>query len=322
MDLNPAASLTLADLKLGSRAKAPTLRFARRLGGLAVASSAVFLSTGPAMAALSVTASTDAAALAAALLGPGVNLVPGSAVYTGAANASGFFSGDITIFGSPTGTSGVLLTSGSVANALPPNNLGGSTANNGAPGSAYLSSLIGGATTLDASTLTFKVTINPGISALEWSYVYGSEEYLEFVESQFNDVFALSLDGTNLALIPGSTSTPVSINNVNPGTNSSFFRDNSIPGAIQTQYDGLTTVLKSVTPSLMPGVEYTLSFAIADVVDGSLDSGVFLKGGSITQTAPETDSVPGPLPLLGAAAAFGWSRRLRRRIRPSVSQNA
>ncbi len=28
-----------------------------------------------------------------------------------------------------------------------------------------------------------------------------------------------------------------------------------------------------------------------------------------------TDSVPGPLPVLGAAAAFGCSRRLRRRIR-------
>jgi hypothetical protein len=37
---------------------------------------------------------------------------------------------------------------------------------------------------------------------------------------------------------------------------------------------------------------------------------------------PAEVHVPGPLPLLGAAAAFGWSRRLRRRIatacRPSV----
>jgi len=29
-------------------------------------------------------------------------------------------------------------------------------------------------------------------------------------------------------------------------------------------------------------------------------------------------AVPGPLPLLGAAAAFGWSRQLRRRIKISV----
>lgn len=31
----------------------------------------------------------------------------------------------------------------------------------------------------------------------------------------------------------------------------------------------------------------------------------------------ETRSVPGPLPLLGVGAAFGWSRRLRKRIRMS-----
>ena len=30
--------------------------------------------------------------------------------------------------------------------------------------------------------------------------------------------------------------------------------------------------------------------------------------------APGTE-VPGPLPLLGAGAAFGWSRRLRQRVR-------
>jgi hypothetical protein len=35
--------------------------------------------------------------------------------------------------------------------------------------------------------------------------------------------------------------------------------------------------------------------------------------------APGTASVPGPLPLLGAGAAFGWSRQLRRRIGTSGS---
>jgi MYXO-CTERM domain-containing protein len=29
--------------------------------------------------------------------------------------------------------------------------------------------------------------------------------------------------------------------------------------------------------------------------------------------APPPASVPGPLPLLGAGAAFGWARRLRKR---------
>ncbi|MCP9834237.1 MULTISPECIES: hypothetical protein [unclassified Cyanobium] len=33
--------------------------------------------------------------------------------------------------------------------------------------------------------------------------------------------------------------------------------------------------------------------------------------------APATSSVPGPLPIVGAAAAFGFSRRLRKRIQAS-----
>ncbi|MCT0206109.1 hypothetical protein [Synechococcus sp. CS-1332] len=43
--------------------------------------------------------------------------------------------------------------------------------------------------------------------------------------------------------------------------------------------------------------------------------------GSLTFTRvvrPDVDAVPGPLPLLGAAACFGYSRRLKKRINGSV----
>lgn len=295
------------------------------LRGMILISGTTLLVAGPSEAALSVTASTTADDMAAALLGPGVKLVAGSATYTGAADASGFFTGDTTIFGNPSGVDGVLFTSGSVTNALPPNNSPSATLSNGAAGSAYLSSLIGGAQTFNASTLSFKITVDPDVSAVEWTYVFGSEEYNEYVNSSFNDVFALSLDGTNLALIPG-TSTPVSINNVNNGnpvgsgtiSNPAFYRNNSpgsnaggVPGPYETQYDGLTTVLKSVATGLKPGVEYNLIFAVADTSDTVLDSGVFLKGGSVKQAEEEA---PAPLPLLGAGAALAWSRRLRSRI--------
>ena len=295
------------------------------LRGMVLTSGATLLVAGPSEAALSVTASNTADDMAAALLGPGVKLVAGSATYTGAADASGFFTGDTTIFGNPSGVDGVLFTSGSVTNALPPNNSPSATLSNGAAGSAYLSSLIGGAQTFNASTLSFKITVDPDVSAVEWTYVFGSEEYNEFVNSSFNDVFALSLDGTNLALIPG-TSTPVSINNVNNGnpvgsgtiSNPTFYRNNSpgsnaggVPGPYETQYDGLTTVLKSVATGLKPGVEYNLIFAVADTSDTILDSGVFLKGGSVKRAEEEA---PAPLPLLGAGAALAWSRRLRSRI--------
>ncbi len=42
---------------------------------------------------------------------------------------------------------------------------------------------------------------------------------------------------------------------------------------------------------------------------------VFPRPSSITFSVP----VPGPLPILGAAAAFGWSRRLRKKIQESTA---
>jgi hypothetical protein len=130
--------------------------------------------------ALTVTPSVDANAMAIALLGPGVSLVPGSAVYTGASNSSGFFAGDTTIFGDLAGAKGVLLTSGAVTNALPPNDFPNASQDNGLLGSADLDALVGG-DTLDASVLSFKVKLDPGTSGIQWKYSFGSEEYLEYV---------------------------------------------------------------------------------------------------------------------------------------------
>jgi len=47
-----------------------------------------------------------------------------------------------------------------------------------------------------------------------------------------------------------------------------------------------------------------------DAIESSSNSLVFTPSGPA--------SVPGPLPLLGAGAAFGWSRRLRRRIKATA----
>lgn len=40
--------------------------------------------------------------------------------------------------------------------------------------------------------------------------------------------------------------------------------------------------------------------------------------GSLCATRGDFQKVPGPLPLFGAAAAFGYSRRLRKRIKVAV----
>jgi cysteine-rich repeat protein len=214
------------------------------------------------------------------LVGSGVSV--SNVTYTGANNASGSFSGaaadGISI------DSGVILTSGDVANAQGPNTNDGLTTNNSQPGDSDLNALISG-TTFDASVLEFDFV--PTDSSLVFSYVFGSEEYNEFV-GQINDVFAFFLDGVNIALIPG-TSTPVAVNNINNSTNPSFYNDNDpsdlgTPTPFNIQYDGFTTVL-TAQATVTPGNTHHIKLVIADTSDSILDSAVFIQAGSFQSTS-------------------------------------
>lgn len=224
-----------------------------------------------------------AAALATALLDVSSGIVIHSASYTGANGASGTFAVGTDIVGIDRG---ILLTSGTVASGPGPNDNDSAGFDNGRPGDSQLDGLLTGETTEDASVLTIHFT--PTGNQVQFSYVFASEEYNEFVGSQYNDIFAFFVGGTNYAVLPG-TQTPVAINNVNcgnpllpfvPASNCSFFIDNT-SGALDTQLDGMTTVLTFTAP-VNPGVQNSMRLAIADVGDGILDSAVFLAGGSFT----------------------------------------
>lgn len=71
----------------------------------------------------------------------------------------------------------------------------------------------------------------PMDNSIQFNYQFGSDEYPEYVDSPYNDVFAfiVSDDSTsrNIALIPG-TEVPVSINTVNHKLNQEHFTDNNI----------------------------------------------------------------------------------------------
>jgi hypothetical protein len=261
-------------------------------------------------AALTIVSSSSASTMANQIIGPGITLVPGSATYTGDSAATGLFSN-----GLPTGLgidAGLILTTGSAANAIGPNSAPGTSWTPGQPGDPQLTTLAD-AQTYDACILEFDFTVSAG-SNLYFIYVFGSEEYPEYVGSGFSDVLGCFLDGTNIALVPGS-STRVSINTINAGTNSAYYRDNSTePYPFDLQYDGLTTVLTAVASNLSGGTHH-MKLAIADVGDSILDSGVFIQAGSFS-TVP---SVPEPstLGLLGAAAlgvlGCAWRRQVRQK---------
>jgi hypothetical protein len=261
--------------------------------------------------------------MASALLGSSSGITINSATYTGANQASGQFTGGNAIIGFG---SGILLTSGNVTNVVGPNSSDGATGDNGLSGNSSLDALIPGFTTHDASVLTINFTV-PTAAKVTFNYVFGSEEYNEYVNSSYNDVFGFFVNGANAALIPG-TATAVAINNLNcgnpfvgSGPNCALFRNNDLEdggGAIDTELDGLTTVL-SISASVNAG-ENELVLAIADAGDWVLDSGVFIQGESFqvcgVPGAPECPNgapEPGVLALLSAGLlGLGLLRRRRR----------
>ena len=44
---------------------------------------------------------------------------------------------------------------------------------------------------------------DPASTTLLFSYVFTSDEYNEYVTTQYNDVFAFYVNGVNCALVPG-----------------------------------------------------------------------------------------------------------------------
>ncbi len=243
--------------------------------------------------------------LANALVGPGVSI--SNVTYTGADVAAGTFTGGTGIIDFD---SGIILSSGNVANVIGPNVLDGKTTVNGSAGDPDLN-LLSGFPTYDAAVLEFDFVANT--DKVFFQYVFASDEYNEYVNSSFNDTFAFIIGGTtNCAVVP-ATATPVSINTINNGnpfgsgviTNPALYINNDLSdggGTINTEMDGLTVTLLCEAV-VTPNVATHMKLAIADASDSVLDSVVFLKQGSFSTTPP-----PGGVPVSGRSMGF-WGNK-------------
>lgn len=225
------------------------------------------------------------------LLGGGITV--SNVTYTGFPNSISKF----TAVGNLGLTSGVMLTTGYAAVAYGPNSTSSAGNDVGVPsnfnltpnadGDALLDAIIQvsspGIYSNDAAVLEFDFV--PTSDTVKFRYVFGSEEYPEFVGS-INDVFAFFLTGpggynnSNIALIPGTT-TPITIGNVNNIDNNQYYVDNEFGTTVE--YDGFTTVMTAVA-AVTCGQTYHIKLAIADASDGVWDSAVFLEAGSFSSS--------------------------------------
>ncbi|RMH20298.1 MAG: hypothetical protein D6698_04435, partial [Gammaproteobacteria bacterium] len=200
-----------------------------------------------------------------------------------------FLAGDNTDLGLE---QGLLLSSGLAAEAANPATFFASEGF-GAPGDPdldYLSEQNGNGS-LSNDACVVEMDVFAATDELTFEYIFGSEEYPDFVESPFNDIFAFLVSGPgitgdpnignqqNVAVLPNGTF--IEINSVNPSENYYYYRNNE--NGMSVAYDGLTSdsigVKKSLTARIptIPCNTYHLKFAIADRGDTVYDSGVFIS---------------------------------------------
>jgi len=213
---------------------------------------------------------------------------------------------------------GIFMASGGVTLAQGPNNSSGLTVDTG------LGNFNGSDPDLIAISSGFGINdwciiefdFVPTGDSISFNYVWGSEEYMEWVNSSFNDIFGFFLSGPgingtfsndaiNIALVPG-TSLPVTIDNVNLNNNGSYYVDNgdgfTAPNSTDEfyiQFDGFTISLVAQA-QVQCGQTYHIKLALADSGDSALDCGVFLEEGSFSSNALNivgtVDNPPGFLP--------------------------
>ncbi|WP_372753256.1 choice-of-anchor L domain-containing protein [Mariniflexile sp.] len=178
--------------------------------------------------------------------------------------------------------------------------------------------------TLNATSIEFDlVSIS---NQLQFNYLLASEEYYGTNPCQFSDGFVFLIKEANstnpfrnIAIVPGTANTPVNTNTIHEeiygstgpicaAQNAQYFDSYGNP---DTNYNGRTTVLTAST-SIIPNVQYRIKLIIADQIDGTLDSAVFIEGNSfkILDLGPDISTCVSSTVLdadiQNALASYAW----------------
>lgn len=200
--------------------------------------------------------------------------------------------------------SGVVLTTGLRTNAPGPNTTPDKGVDLNRPGDTQLESTLSSfgftGQTYDAACLEFDYLATvTGITSFR--YVFASEEYPEFVGTQYNDVLAVYVSGPaivgelNIATVPGN-STVMAINYFNGNTYPEQFNLNMDSSNGYLEYDGYSIPLFAKV-YLEAGNKYHFKIKIADLGDGIYDSAVFIESNGIDTSTPDGVYINNPVKI-------------------------
>lgn len=221
-------------------------------------------------------------------LNPGITIT--AATFTGDPTAAGLYSG-----GPFNISDGIILASGDVLNALPPDESPGMTTDFGLPGCEYCDDIIPGYYSYDAAIFEITFDACDACSSISFDFIFGSEEYPEYVGSSYNDVLGAYLNGNQIAF--DGTGAPITING--PFFSGAYVQT---PPENGLEYDGSTLKLTTTAPITPGSSGNTLVVVVCDAGDFALDSGVLLanlqgsqsSSDTCTGVAPDFDHPPTP----------------------------
>jgi hypothetical protein len=221
--------------------------------------------------------STTALNMANAIFGAGVTVTGAS--YTGPASSAAVYSNGQLAPGVVPSNTGVILSTGRASDFTqssgdPNRNTGTSTDTTGINNNAQFNT-IAGATTYDAVWLD--VDFIPQGDEMTIRFVFSSEEYPEYINSQFNDVVGVWVNGVHVPIQVGNGQT--SVNNINGNTQENLFRSNT-NDAYNTEMDGFTITM-TLKMQVNPGVVNSIRIGIADTSDARYDSNLLIAGDSV-----------------------------------------
>ena len=279
---------------------------------------------------ITVPATGQANALATNIFGAGVTI--NSATYTGAASQAATFTDALDGAGSAFlgFNSGVIFSTGNangIVGTADAGNFGTDIDDPGATdGDPDFNSLENGISTFDASFLEANITSTTGVLTLQ--FVFGSDEYNEFVYAGFNDSIGIWINGVNYAVTTDGQQVGIdtinSAGTINPTSSQSA--DANDPNSTHdptdgvyesanqslhvtrttepTQMDGYTTTI-SVNINLQIGVATDIKIGIADTGDAIYDSWLIVRENSFQSvlaafedevvTTPNTSVIISPL---------------------------